>query len=888
MLGKQRRDELHNIINSKFVRTISLRIVSVFLIILIAIITIVFFSFTTEINKNIISERQKQLEVIESTLSRRIEEMASISYNIGEDKSFYLNTIESGDYTGYEMYKSLGRYMAGNDFIEHLAYYRISEPDVIYTSAGELSFHDFWCSSMNLDDQTATELVNKISAQNTAILSYIPLGDEKKSYFSYLYPLPQFSEHPQAFVLMLFPLSKVKPILETQLTNCSGEIAIFDTAGEELYHLSNLDEQFDIDLNFVEKNDSFEQNGKKYIVQKVTSESNGFTYVSIIRINDIISPIASRQLIFIGLTLLLMILAVFFMLYFIVVQYKPINNLAMTLTDTGTDGKKKLIDEESVLADTLTILKDDSKQKQKFEAAYMEATAANKEKSAFLSNMSHDIRTPMNAIVGMTEIAIDHTDEPEYVKECLQNVRVASQYLLDIINNILDMSRIESGRFSLSEDVVNLPKLIYNILTILNHSIDVKSQKLFVEIENVQDEEFIGDSVRITQVFMNILSNAVKFTPNGGSIKLQIKQTPSSDQGYGDYTFTFSDTGIGMSPDFIKQVFETFTRDSNTNLSRIEGTGLGMAISKNLIDLMGGTIECQSELGKGSVFTVRLHMKLNEKQSVGEMLDQYQGISVLILDNPYHDSMSQIKLFKDLGVQTDQAENVASAIEKLSYAKNEGTPYDFFIINQSEDDKSGIETIRKLLNKDETSQTTYVLAARDLLAVDKSHAYENGISMFVQNPLFKGVALGILNRTIKLHNHQEKDDIVNMEGHRILLVEDNVMNRKVAINILKETGAEIYEAVDGKEAVKAFKEHEVGFFDIILMDIQMPEMNGYEATMAIRSVQREDATTIPIYAMTANTFDEDVRQVKEAGMNGHLGKPYVSAELFMILEKAVK
>ena len=550
---------------------------------------------------------------------------------------------------------------------------------------------------------------------------------------------------------MLIPVKQVTPLLETLYMNSSGEVAVFDSTGREIYRAGTLSDNLPISgyaSSASTKAESITFEGTDYVLQKAVSDKNGWTYVSAIRKSDTLSGLANRQLTFIILLLLLLFVAIVAMLVCIVVQYMPISDLAESVTRKS--GKGEVIDERVLLSDAIATLKDDSEQKQRFETAYYEAEAASKAKSAFLSNMSHDIRTPMNAIIGMTAIAQRHADDPEYVRDCLQKVELSSQYLLDIINNVLDMSRIESGRVVLSEEAVDLSVLADGLRAIIGPGAEAKSQQLIVDVGQLDRRLVLGDSVRLTQVF-------VKFTPEGGRIEMHVRQSPSDDPEYGSYVFTFSDNGIGMPPEFVGQVFDTFSRSSATSLSRIEGTGLGMAIAKNLVELMGGAIVCESELNKGTTFTVTLRMKL------------------------------------------------ASGISAAA---------------PSEEDNSPAE-------------------------------------------------------------------IIDLTGKRVLLVEDNSINRVIAGKIIGETQAEVVEAVNGKEAVELFSGSPEGFFDIILMDIQMPVMNGYEATAAIRSLSRADAAAVPIFAMTANTFDEDVRQVKDSGMNGHLGKPYKPAELYRILRNAL-
>lgn len=886
MKVSQRRTLLRYITKSKFLRSLFLQIVSIFLIVVILVIGIAFFSFATEIKNNVITERQIYLGVIENTVSRRMQEITSISYNVGTDMSFYLSAVDK-DSAGYEMSNSLKKYLVGNDFIEHLAYYKLSEPDILYTSTGKLSFSSFWSSYLGIDEATGNDLIKSIQSCREPEARLISFGDEESSFFAYTYPLPQFSENPQAFVLILVPQSKVTPVAENQLANCFGKFAVFDSSGKEIYSLSNLDVDIPIDVLSDEVEETFSFGGKDYVTLRAKSESNGWTYVSVIRLNDIISSVASKQMLFIVLLFALMIAAVFVILACVVNLYKPINSLAMALSSRGIDGGKGLIDEESLLSDTFATLRDESDQKQKFEEAFYAAQAANQAKSSFLSNVSHDIRTPMNAIVGMTEIAIQHSDDPDYVRDCLQKVRISSQYLLDIINNVLDMSRIESGKLVLAREEVDLPKLVYGLITILNQSVDVKSQTLTVEVDNIVDERFIGDSVRLSQVFMNILSNSVKFTPNGGTIGLRLSQTQSTESGYGDYVFVFTDTGVGMSPEFTRSVFDTFSREKTSLVSKTEGTGLGMAIVKSFVELMGGSIECESEPGKGTTFTIKLHMELAGGKA-NTANGKYAGTSVLIAGGNSALFKNESKPFAAFGVSTEYSPNFEQAVERITRSASQGKTYDFVIINLPEEDKRGIGAAKTLLSASTGTNTTFILATRDLLSVEQSYAYNSGISAVVQLPLFNSSVLSILNRAYELRSDVYAGCAVNLEGMNVLLVEDNDINREIAHTLINETNATVYEAVDGKQAVDLFKEHEAGFFDIILMDLQMPVMNGYEATAAIRSIQREDALTIPIYAMTANTFDEDVRQVREARMNGHIGKPYVSGELYKILEQAFK
>lgn len=757
-----------NIARSGFVRSVFTRVLAIFITVSVIIAAAAFLSFTAEIRRSILNDRQKQLDAVEKTVSDRMNEVTSIAYHIGMDPVFYLQPMKTDPQTGIEMSAMLNRYLIGNSFIEHLAYCRTSEPDTIYTAKGERSLRDFFISNLGMDANTASNVIENIHKDPTIRIAVAGNGDQ--AYFTYGYPLPQLTAEPKAHVLMMIPVKEVEPLFETLLGNAHGAIAVFDANGNEIYGVDNgID---DIDLTEFVKTGALEENykspaGQKYVLQKVVSAYNGWTYVSVMLHSDTLSGLANKQLAFIIFTLLLLMAAIIIMLASIITQFKPISNLAAQMADQKPDGgNDEMLDERTLLADKIATLQGDSAQKQKYETAFYEAEAASKAKSAFLSSMSHDIRTPMNAIVGMTAIARKHIGDQAYVDECLQKVQASSDYLLDIINNVLDMSRIESGHIPITEEPVVIAALVDSVVSLMTSSVEAKSQTLEVEIGALRQAVVLGDNIHIVQVLVNILSNAVKFTPEGGRITFRVHQTDSDDAQAGNYVFSITDTGIGIDPAFIGQVFDTFTRAGGPIASRTEGTGLGMAIAKNLVELMGGTIRCESELGHGTTFTVVMRMK-------------------------YVDDNTAMTLSREAG------------------------------------------------------------------------------------------------RLRAAHSEKERP-LLDLTGKRILLVEDNAMNREIASRIIGETGAEVFEANDGKEAVEAFSNHPAGYFDLIFMDIQMPVMNGYEATAAIRSLDREDGAAIPIYAMTANTFDEDVRQVRDAGMNGHIGKPYNPQTLYDALSHALK
>ena len=510
---------------SGFVRSIVTRVLAIFIIASIAIVSVAFYSFTSEIRKSILADRQRQLSIVESTISDRMAEITSIAYNIGNDPAFYLEPVEDDPNAGREMSEMLGRYLVGNSFIEHLAYCRTAEPDKIYICTGERSLREFFVSSFGMDEKVADMTIQKIHAANKTTVRTAGEGD--RLYFSYSYPLPQLVDKPRAHVLMMIPASEVRPLMETLYINGHGAAAVFDDEGTEIYSISNLEDELDLSAfvggSAVEE-DYKSPSGQRYVLQKVVSKVNGWTYVSVIRHGDTLSGLANKQVALIAFILLALVAAIVVMLSSIITQYKPISNLAAQMADGKPAGGSEagVIDERTLLSDTIATLRDDSQQKQKYETAFYEAEAANKAKSAFLSSMSHDIRTPMNAIIGMTAIARKHIGDQEYVDQCLEKVQVSSDYLLDVINNVLDMSRIESGRVPIAQEPVLIPALIDSVVSLMTSGVEAKGQTLSVDFGELSHRAVIGDNIHIVQVFVNILSNAVKFTPEGGKLSIKV------------------------------------------------------------------------------------------------------------------------------------------------------------------------------------------------------------------------------------------------------------------------------------------------------------------------------------------------------------------------------
>ena len=810
-------------------------------------------------------------------------EVTSIAYNIGQDSAFLLEPVKGMTLSGYEMTETLSRYLVGNDFIEYLAYYRISEPNIIYTSRGMLTFERFWDSYLHGDNYDDSSFLNAIRQGKVSALLPITQNGQV-TYFTYVCPLPQFSNNPQAFVIALIPIEVLEPVLASQLANKHGEISIYDAGGNLLHRVATLEDTIGLTPSAEKEAVGYytSHERSRYAVEQTYSPSNGWRYISAVRLGDVVMDMAGTQIVLLFAVVAIMIVAVWMILISIISKYEPISELALTLSDQDAQSKG-LIDEKSLITDTIATLKIDSEQKQKFESAYQEAAEASKAKSAFLSNMSHDIRTPMNAIVGMIAIAKKHIDEPAYVEDCLGKAEVASQYLLDIINNVLDMSRIESGKITLSEQKVELSKLIKEIVTIMHHNMEEKQQHFFVRAYHVKNEIFTADSVRLTQIFMNILSNAVKFTPPGGKITMSVTQNPPYEEAFGSYTFRFTDTGIGMSEQFAARVFDSFSREHETDSSKVEGTGLGMAIAKNLVDLMGGEITCESLLGVGTTFTVNIKFKTSDRQLTAtqrECLDSCKGKTALVIGGGEEIFSGQRELLTDLGFNSFYADDLRD-IPALPEGKTGAV-----LFNQIYGEPFDFEAAKGLFGGEKPPSAKYILINETFVQTGTQAAEKARIDAVLTEPLFISSLLEALSGAKSTEKASDaKGGALSLEGKRILLVEDNAMNREIAKKLLGETGVNITEALNGEEAVRIFGESGEGYFDCILMDLQMPIMDGYEATGLIRSMSRRDADKVIILAMTANTFDEDVRRVRDSGMNGHLGKPYSPEELYSTLAR---
>ena len=515
-------------------------------------------------------------------------------------------------------------------------------------------------------------------------------------------------------------------------------------------------------------------------------------------------------------------------------------------------------------------------QTQALQDALMQAQHANRAKTTFLSNMSHDIRTPMNAIIGFTTIAVSHIDNKEQVRDCLQKVLSSSNHLLSLINDILDMSRIESGKVQIKEQACNISELMHNLVNIIQPQVKAKQLELFIDTFDVANEDIIADALKLNQVFINLLSNAAKYTPAGGTISFRIMQKTTFRHGYGDYVFIVKDNGIGMAQEFVKHIFEPFEREASATRSGIQGTGLGMAITKNIVEMMNGTISVESEVGKGSTFTVELTLKLQDIEKNAEQIKELDGLRALVVDDDFHVCDSVCKMLKDLGMHAEWTTSGREAAYRAKIAYDEGNSYHTYIIDWQMPELSGVETARKIRKAVGDDVPIIILTAYDWTDIEEE-ARDAGVTAFCAKPLFMSDLKSALLAANNLIDKDEEEaaawTLADFSGKRILLVEDIELNRELAEVILTEAGFLVETAPDGTDAVAMMEKAEENYYDAILMDVQMPIMNGYEATRTIRNMPRKDVRDLPIIAMTANALEEDKEAALKNGMDAHIAKP---------------
>ncbi len=527
-------------------------------------------------------------------------------------------------------------------------------------------------------------------------------------------------------------------------------------------------------------------------------------------------------------------------------------------------------------------VKKQREQTQALQDALMQAQHANKAKTTFLSNMSHDIRTPMNAIIGFATIAVSHIDNKEQVRDCLHKVLSSSNHLLSLINDILDMSRIESGKVQIKEQECNISELMHNLVSIIQPQVKAKQLELFIDTFEVVNEDVIADALKLNQVFINLLSNAVKYTPAGGTISFRIMQKTTFRHGYGDYIFIIKDNGVGMSSEFVKHIFEPFEREATVTQSGIQGTGLGMAITKNIVEMMSGTISVESEIEKGSTFTVELTLKLQDVEKNAEQIKELDGLRAMVVDDDFHVCDSVSKMLKKIGMRAEWTTSGREAAYRAKVAFEEGDSYHTYIIDWQMPETSGIETARKIRSVVGEDAPIIILTAYDWTDIEEE-AKEAGVTAFCAKPLFMSDLKSALLAANSLVEKKEDTAIwrlADFSGKRVLLVEDIELNREIAELILTEAGFAVESAPDGTDAVAMVKKAEEYYYDVVLMDVQMPIMDGYEATRTIRNLPRKDVKDLPIIAMTANALEEDKEAALKNGMNAHLAKP-IDMQAFM-------
>lgn len=558
--------------------------------------------------------------------------------------------------------------------------------------------------------------------------------------------------------------------------------------------------------------------------------------------------------------------------------------VSVVIVDLCEDGNPKHV---------LVLFKDITKQKEKdmeyqrtLKEAYQLAERANQAKTTFLNNMSHDIRTPMNAIIGFTSLAATHINEKERLKDYLSKIMTSSNHLLSLINDVLDMSRIESGKVKIEESPCSIPVVMHDLRNILQTDIKAKRLDFFIDTVDVVDENVICDKLRLNQILLNCMSNAMKYTKTGGTVGLRIIQKGHSAEGFADYDFVVKDNGIGMNKEFAEHIFEPFTREETSTVSRIPGTGLGMAITKNIVDMMGGTIKVKSELGVGSEFTISLRFKTTQQNGKRGVIKELNGFRALVADDSMDSCASVEKMLRTIGLRPEWTTSGKEAIFRARYAAQENDPFQVYIIDWLMPDMNGIEVVRRIRMEIGDEVPIIILTAYDWADIEQE-AREAGVTAFCAKPLFVSELYDVLQNASRPVKTKDKTilEVEAFKGKEILLVEDVELNREIAETILTEAGFHVNSVEDGKQAVDYMESEKGDMIDLILMDVMMPVMDGYEATQKIRQLEDKTKADIPIIAMTANAFEEDAKAAIEAGMNAHMAKPIRIESLYEIIEQ---
>ena len=519
------------------------------------------------------------------------------------------------------------------------------------------------------------------------------------------------------------------------------------------------------------------------------------------------------------------------------------------------------------------------------------AEAADRAKSIFLSNMSHDIRTPMNAIIGFTTLAQTNLDNKERLQDYLRKTLSSCNHLLSLINDNLDMSRIESGKLNIEEKECSISDIFRDMRNIIQNQMQSKQLSFFMDTLDVNDEDIYCDKLHVNQVLLNLLSNAIKFTPAGGTVSLTVQQKPSAPTGYGSYEIRVKDTGIGMSPEFAEHIFEPFERERTSTVSGIQGTGLGMAITKNIVDSMGGTIRVETEQGKGTEFILNFDFKLQSVPKKIEKVRELEGMRALVVDDSYSTCDSVTKMLWQIGMRPEWTLHGKEAVLRARQAVELGDSYKAYVIDWLLPDLSGLEVVRQIRGIAGDDTPIIIITAYDWSAFE-DEAREAGVTAFCGKPIFLSDLQDTLLEAVGKGTMEQESVLPNMQadfkGTRILLVEDNEVNREIAEMLLSTQGFVVESAWDGSMAVDMVKQSEPGYYQLILMDIQMPVMNGYDSAKAIRALESPELSAIPIVAMTADAFEEDKKRALECGMNAHVAKPIDMNQLMEVIADILK
>lgn len=527
-------------------------------------------------------------------------------------------------------------------------------------------------------------------------------------------------------------------------------------------------------------------------------------------------------------------------------------------------------------------IRNEIEKERQLEEALLQANKANKAKSVFLSNMSHDIRTPMNAIVGFTNLAINHIENKERVEEYLEKIKASGNHLLSLINDVLDMSRIESGKIHLDEKPCSLQEIVQGLYNIVQADVVAKNLNFNIDTINVPDVEIYCDKLRLNQVLLNLLSNSIKYTNDGGTVSMWIDEKSGAPKGCANYEFHIKDTGIGMSEEFLAHIFEPFERERNSTISKIQGTGLGMSITKNIVDMMNGTMEVQSEQDVGTEISVLFTFKLYSGTKRKKVIPELENSRALVVNPDVNICESISYMLRQIGMRAEWTLSGEEAVKHAHMAVICNDEYDVYIIDSQLNDITGIEAVNRIGKEDSEKQHVIVLTAYNSSDIEEE-AKKAGVTTICGKPLFLSKLRNCLYSIFSESSKNEEnisDKAERLHTGRILLAEDVDLNQEIAEAILSEAGFSVEIAENGKVAVDMLKKSKPGYYDLILMDIQMPQLNGYEATQRIRQLDNKELASIPIIAMSANAFEEDRQEALKSGMNGHIAKPIDVEKLF--------